>query len=273
VLQFAIAQGGNIKAPKKTAPSSVPLKNLQEKQLFAVFYSEGGMDGYAQFCPIAQASEVLVRRWMPLVIRELLCGSRHFNDIHRGVPRMSRSLLARRLGELEEAGLVERRSAAADGRPEYHLTAAGEALRPLILRLGEWGKAWLRKEPSREHLDARLLMWDLQRRIVTEHLPDGQVVVLFRFADAPQGQRSYWLVLNGGAVDLCLKDPGYPIDLHVRADLRVFTRVWLGDIALHRALHEQSIVLSGPTRLRRQFPQWLGLSLFAGVARQPVGSR
>ncbi len=227
------------------------------------------MDGYAQFCPIAQASEVLVRRWMPLVIRELLCGSRRFNDIHRGVPRMSRSLLAQRLGELEEAGLLERRRAAPDDHPEYHLTAAGEALRPIIMRLGEWGKQWLRQGVSRDDLDARLLMWDLQRRIDTERLPDGQVVVLFRFADAPKGQRDYWLVLNGGAVDLCLKDPGYAVDLHVHADLQTFTRVWLGDTPLKRALREQTIVVSGPTRLRRQFPQWLGLSLFAGVARRP----
>lgn len=225
------------------------------------------MDSYAQFCPIAKASEVIGRRWMLLVLRELLCGSRQFNDIHRGVPKMSRTLLTKRLSELEEEGLVERRTAAG-GYPEYHLTAAGEALRPIVVELGGWGKRWVGTGVAPQDLDAGVLMWDVQRRIERERLPDRRVVVYFRFTDAPPKHRDFWLVLENVAVDLCLKDPGYDPELYVTTDVETFTKIWLGDIALDRALRADTLTVSGPSRLRRQFPNWLGLSLFAGVRRE-----
>jgi DNA-binding HxlR family transcriptional regulator len=126
------------------------------------------MSGYGQFCPVATASEVLAERWTPLVVRELLCGSHRFNELQRGVPLMSRSLLAKRLRELERAGVIERRRSA-DGRGHnYHLTEAGEELRPIIMGLGAWGQRWARSELSRADLDPRLLMWDMQRNIETE---------------------------------------------------------------------------------------------------------
>lgn len=230
------------------------------------------MDGYAQFCPIAKASEIITRRWMPLVIRELLCGSHRFNDIHRGVPKMSRSLLVKRLSELEEEGLIERRIVGDDDHPEYHLTRAGEELRPIITQLGAWGKQWIRSEVTQQDLDASLLMWDVQRRIEHDQLPSQEVVIYFRFTDAPKEHQDFWLVLEGDTVDLCLKDPGYEEDLFVRSRVEPFTKVWLGDIGLRRALHEGAIWLGGPAELRKQFPEWLGMSMFAGIARKRTSS-
>jgi DNA-binding HxlR family transcriptional regulator len=224
------------------------------------------MDSYGQFCPLSQAAEIVTQRWMPLVIRELLLGSRRFNDLHRGVPRMSRTLLARRLNELVAAGLVERRTAGE--HPEYHLTQAGEELRPIIVQLGAWGKRWVQREVSRAHLDAGLLMWDLQRRIRRDRLPPRRVVVCFHLPDAPKAQQHFWLLLGPGQVDLCLQDPGYEEDLYVRAGVRTLTEVWLGDVSLTRALKEESIWLGGPEELRQAFPEWLELSVFAGIARQ-----
>ena len=230
------------------------------------------MDGYAQFCPIAKASEIITRRWMPLVIRELLCGSHRFNDIHRGVPKMSRSLLVKRLTELEEEKLIERRIVGDDNHPEYHLTRAGEELRPVIMQLGTWGKRWVRSEVSRQDLDASLLMWDVQRRIERDHLPACRIVVYFRFTDAPKEHQDFWLLLEENTVDLCLKEPGYEEDLYVRADVETFTKVWLGDVGLRRALKERTVWLGGPVELRKQFPQWLGMSMFAGIARERPSS-
>lgn len=227
-----------------------------------------GMDTYGQFCPIAQAADIITRRWTLLVIRELLCGSHRFNDLHRGVPKMSRSLLSRRLSELEEAGLIERRLLEDEGHPAYHLTPAGEALRPIIIQLGAWGKRWVKHEIARDELDAGLLMWDMQRCIEQDQLPTRRITVHFRFTDAPEEHKNFWLLLEQDAVDLCLKDPGYEEDLFVRSDVRTLTEVWLGDLGLVKAIKEESVWIGGPARLKRQLPEWLGLSRFAGIARE-----
>jgi DNA-binding HxlR family transcriptional regulator len=133
--------------------------------------------GHGQFCPIAQAAEVLTERWTLLVLRELLLGSARFNDIQRGVPLMSSSLLSRRLRELERASLITRRPRA--GRPgfDYRLTPAGEALGPLVLELGVWSRQWLRREVTDDNADPALLMWDMQRNLLLDRLPQQRLVV------------------------------------------------------------------------------------------------
>lgn len=193
----------------------------------------GDRRSYGQFCPVAQAAEVVAERWTPLVLRELLCGSRRFSDLHRGVPLMSVSLLTRRLRELERAGVIERR---VSGRiSEYRLTAAGEELRPVIEGLGVWGKRWLRRPLDPGYLDPDLLMWDMRRRIRTERLPSRRVTVQITVRLPSRANRYYWLVLDGTDVDICYKHPGFAVDLEVRADLETLTRVWLGDFPFENA--------------------------------------
>jgi DNA-binding HxlR family transcriptional regulator len=228
------------------------------------------MKGYGQFCPVAKAAEIVAERWTPLVLRELLCGSRRFNDLHRGVPLMSRTLLAERLGQLEDAGIVESASRPRGRGRVYRLTAAGEELRPLIDRLGEWGQRWARAQVARGDLDAGLLMWDIHRRVNLEALPEQRIVVQFDFNGAPASMRcprTWWLVLERREVDLCLKDPGFPVDLVVSADLRALTRVWMGDVRLAEAVRAGLIRLDGPRSLVRAFPAWFLLSAFARVER------
>src|SRR3954453_45254 len=123
------------------------------------------MATYGQFCPVAMAAEVLTERWTPLIVRELLCGSTRFNDLRRGVPLMSPSLLSKRLKTLERVGVVER-----DGA-DYRLTPAGGELRPLIEALGVWGQRWSRGDVEAKHYDASLLMWDIHRSIAMDRLP------------------------------------------------------------------------------------------------------
>ncbi|MGD2069863.1 MAG: helix-turn-helix domain-containing protein [Gemmatimonadota bacterium] len=221
------------------------------------------MQGYRQYCPVALAAEVLARRWTPLVLRELLLGSVRFNEIHRGVCRMSRSLLSTRLDELQGAGILERRLV--DGHPEYHLTEAGRELRPVIMKMGAWGKRWLKADLTQEHLDAAHLMWDVQRGIVREALPGHRVVVCFHFPDAEEGYRRFWLVLDDELVDLCLDDPGYEADLLFATDIRTMVEIWLGDLDLPRAVGEGLVRLRGSRELRRRLPDWLGLSPLAGI--------
>ena len=229
------------------------------------------MSGYGQFCPVAKASEVLAERWTPLVVRELLCGSHRFNELQRGVPLMSRSLLAKRLRELERAGIVERR-ASPDGRGfGYHLTEAGEELRPIIMGLGAWGQRWVRSEVSRADLDPRLLMWDMQRNIETEALPPHRVVVRFRFTDVSPGRpRVTWLILDGDQVDVCYKDPGYDVDLVVAGRLRALVGVWLGDTTMSAVIRAGELQVEGTRRLADAFPSWLRRSIFAGVERPEI---
>ena len=217
------------------------------------------MAGYGQFCPIAQAAEVLTERWTPLVIRELVYGSRRFNEIQRGVPLMSSSLLSRRLRMLEQTGVIEH----ADG--EYRLTPAGEELRPLIELMGVWGEKWVRRTVSREDADAALLMWAVKRSVVHEHAPAGRTTVHFRFTQAPEPKRSWWLVLEPPLTDLCLKDPGYGVDLTVRSDPVTLAAVYMGDVTLATALERADVVLQGPEHLTRGFPRWFGLSSLVGV--------
>lgn len=226
------------------------------------------MRGYGQFCPVAKACEVVAERWTPLVLRELMCGSHRFNDLHRGVPLMSRSLLTRRLRELEDAGVVQRRPAG-QGAWEYSLTPAGDELRPVVEQLGAWGQRWAPRPLQQTDLDASLLMWDLRRRLHLDRLPGQRVVVQFEFRNVPRGQaarRIWWLVAERGDVDLCLKDPGFPVDLTVDADLTAFTRVWMGHLGLPDAVRGGQIRIDGPRALVRGFPAWLGLSVFAAVS-------
>jgi len=228
------------------------------------------MRGYGQFCPVAKAAEIVAERWTPLVLRELLCGSRRFGDLHRGLPLMSRALLAKRLAELEDAGIVRSMPRRQGRGREYHLTAAGEELRPVIDRLGEWGQRWARAQIGSGDLDAGLLMWDIHRRLDLDALPPTRVVIRFDFRGAPAAMRcprTWWLVLDRPEIDLCLKDPGFPVDGVVTADLRALTRVWMGDVPLAEALRAGSIRLDGPPPFVRAFPTWLRLSGFAGVER------
>jgi DNA-binding HxlR family transcriptional regulator len=223
------------------------------------------MKGYRQFCPVAKAAEILTERWTPLIVRELLCGSRRFNDLRRGVPLMSPALLSKRLKSLESAGIIERRSPG--GSSEYQLTPAGEELRPIVETLGVWGQRWARRELTREDLDAGLLMWDVHRGLAADRLPQGRTVIHFELTDAPRAKRRWWLVANDGDVELCLSDPGHDVDLYVITDVKTMTQVWMGDIKVDRAVANELIELHGSPQLARRIGSWLGRSFFAGVER------
>jgi DNA-binding HxlR family transcriptional regulator len=230
------------------------------------------MKGYGQFCPVAKGAEVFAERWTPLVLRELLLGSTHFSDLHRGVPLMSRSLLSLRLKQLEEIGVVERKCGPQG--PQYHLTEAGREFAPIVRQLGEWGQRWFRPKFDRNDLDVGLLMWDMRRSIKPDAFPAGRVSVQFDFSGLPASKRTWWLISNGEEVDLCPNDPGYEVGLYVVTDLRTMTRVFMGDLPLKTAIGSGEIELDGSRELRQQFERWLGLSGFADIedARCSTGS-
>ncbi len=217
------------------------------------------MRTYGQYCPVARGAEIFADRWTPLVVRELGLGAHRFNEIRRGLPGISRSLLAGRLRRLGREGIVEH----ADG--EYRLTAAGQALEQVVDTLGRWGARHSFGEPRREELDAALLLWWMHRRIDFERVPAERVTVRFRFR---QGKRRVlWLVLQGNECSVCLTDPGFGVDLHVEADLEAFYEVWLGRRRLADAVAAGDVRIEGVPRLVRSFPSWLRLSHFADEVR------
>lgn len=224
------------------------------------------MTSYGQFCPVAVAAETLTQRWIPLILRELLSGSTRFNELRRGVPRMSPSLLSHRLQALEEAGIITRHVGKHEKQTEYRLTPAGEELRPVIEQMGVWGRRWLQQELRDDQLDPALLMWDMQRRINADALPARRIVVRFQYTDVPSALSLWWLVLETRTTDLCLKDPGFPVDLQVTTTVRLMTRIWMGEADFRRALGPD-LVVRGTRTLAHGLPDWLRLSTFASVER------
>lgn len=210
------------------------------------------MSSYGQFCPVAKAMEVLDERWTMLVLRELLAGTRRFNDLRRGVPRMSPALLSKRLQSLQRAGVVVRVDEG--GHRAYALTRAGEELGPIVDAIGRWGFRWI-GELGDEDLDPHLLLWDMRRSMTLDAVPPGRVVIRFRFRDLA-ADADWWLVVADGEVDVCDYDPGFPVTVRVDADLRVFTRLWRGDIGWREALRSGGVVVDGPAAVRRTLPTW-----------------
>jgi DNA-binding HxlR family transcriptional regulator len=221
------------------------------------------MRGYGQFCPMALAVEIFGERWTLLILRELLLGSSRFNDIHRGVPRISPTLLAQRLRTLEAAGIVEHCDAGG-----YGLTEAGAELWPAIEALALWGKTWLPATLSEGQADPDLIIWDLHRRMYLERLPEGRTTIHFAFTDQPKAKRDRWILCSRDGAEFCITDPGFEADLYVTTDSRTITWVWYGDIPLKTALDNGLIVLDGPARLCDAFPSWLRLNLLAQVPRR-----
>lgn len=224
---------------------------------------------YQQFCPVSMAADILCSRWTILLLRELIAGTTRFNDLRRGLPRMSPALLSKRLRELEVAGLVER--IAIDGKSdiqEYKLTAAGYDLKTLVDAFGNWGQKWIETEASLKNLDVSLLMWDMRRNIQTDPMPRKRSNILFILAELPPAQRKWWMLVEPGAeVDLCSVDPGFDVDLYINVDLQTMTSIWLGYETVTSAKRQGRIKMMGNRAIELAMEQWLGLSPFAKVSK------
>lgn len=225
---------------------------------------------YRQFCPVAMAAEILSKRWTLLVLRELIAGSTRFNDLRRGVPRMSPTLLSARLKELEAAGILRMLpDSAGPGLNEYDLTESGRDLAAVIEAVGIWGQRWIEADLSLDNLDPALLMWDMRRNLNTSPLPDTRSVINFIYSDLPDSQKNWWLIVEPtGSVDLCYIDPGFEVDLFVTSDLRSMTAIWLGLSTVGKAVADDKVYLDGDQAISSHMQQWLGLSHFAGEPRR-----
>jgi DNA-binding HxlR family transcriptional regulator len=224
--------------------------------------------GYGQFCPVARGAEVFAERWTPLIVRELLRGPAHFNELRRGLPRISRSLLSERLATLERVGILERRSPSNGNGHEYRLTKAGQEMDAVVRALGTWAYKWVSRDLTPDNLDPALLMWVIERRIRVENLPPQRVVVHFKFRRLPA--HAYWLVLERPKVDLCFTDPGFGVDLFVDAEVKVLTQIYLAHLTVAAALRRGELALTGPPEHRSAFASWIGVTPYARESLRSV---
>ncbi len=227
------------------------------------------MKAYGQFCSVARALDLLGERWTLLIVRELLSGSRRFADVQRGIPRISRTMLAARLRELLDASVVTREDGG-DGGPGYALTPAGLELAAVVREIGTWGQRWLPRELRSSDLDVRPLLWDIRRRVRLDQLPDTPLVVRIELTDVRGAAASHYLLLRRSEVSLCTANPGFPEELCLRADRRTLIGWWRGDLTLTQA-RSAGLLLDGRREWVRAFPGWFDRYLFAGVA--PVTRR
>jgi DNA-binding HxlR family transcriptional regulator len=230
------------------------------------------MKQYGQFCPVAKSAEIIGDPWSILIVRELLLGSSRFNVLQRGLPRISPTVLNTRLKALEERGVLIKRRLKGQRGHDYRLTAAGRELSAVVEALAVWGMRWARDEMGPDDLDVSFRMFDIQRRIGTKALPEGETVLCFQFTDL-KAFRNWWLICQGAEVDLCYDDPGKDVDCYVTGSSRELIGVWMGDVPLSKALKSESIQLTGERHLCRAFPRWFILSAFAKAPRPTTTER
>jgi DNA-binding HxlR family transcriptional regulator len=219
---------------------------------------------YHQFCPVAMAAEILCPRWTLLLLRELVAGSKRFNELRRGLPRMSPALLSKRLKDLEAAGVITRTEVREEpGVFDYGLTDAGRDLEAVIEAIGIWGQRWIETEATLKNLDVNLLMWDMRRNIDPTPLPPHRSTIQIIFSELPAAQKNWWLIVDPVCIDLCSVDPGFDVDLYLATDLRTMTEVWMGLTTVVRARESGKLVTTGNRQLEAHLETWLCLSRFA----------
>ncbi len=216
------------------------------------------MKNYGQFCPLAQATQLLCERWTLLIARELLAGSSRFNELQKGVPLMSPTLLSARLKTMLKSGIIKIEGE--KGHHDYSLTAAGLELRPIVELLGAWGHRWGRSNLEAGDLDAGLLMWDMRRTVDPAAFPAHRVVIEFEYSDAPEGARNWWLVSENNEIDLCLTDNGYEIDSVIKCSLKSMTAVWICEYSFNDAVRKGEIKVLGNPSIARKLQDWLRTS-------------
>ena len=219
---------------------------------------------YGQFCPVSKATEILGEKWTLLIIRELLLGATRFNQIQRGMSKISPTILVKRLNTLRKQGLIVQKRIPEQRGYEYQLTEAGRELYPIVLKTAEWGMRWARGQMTDKELDVQLLMSDIQRRINPDKLPGGQTVLRFLFTDLKH-HNEWWIKIQDKEVDLCTENPGNEVDVYMTCDLRTMTEVWMGDLSIQQARADNRLKIVGSSAYVKNIQSWLGLYLLAEI--------
>jgi DNA-binding HxlR family transcriptional regulator len=215
-------------------------------------------------CPAAKSAEIIGDKWILLILRELFLGTTRFNDFQRALPRMSPSILSKRLRKLEADGLVIRRKGSGERTKEYRLTRAGRELAPIVDHMATWGLRWARRRIAETDIDIGTFMWDFHRTANLAELPDGETVLKVKFSDVDE-LSNWWLIIEEGNVDLCTEDPGRDVDLYVTGPFDQMVEVWMGDVELQKAVADEQIVVSGSSHLTKTIGSWFPKSMYSDI--------
>ena len=224
------------------------------------------MSSYGQFCPVAKAMEVLDERWTLLVVRELVLGSRRFNELRRGNPRMSPALLSKRLRSLERAGVVRR----GDDRRAHARTPSPRRARSSSrssMALGAWGVRWIGELGEPRPRPAPADVGHAPHRAGRRSGRGPARSSRSASTTCRAASSHWWMVVTDGDVDVCDFDPGYDVAATVHTGLRTLTEIWRGDLSWERATRSGAMRIEGPTAVRRALPTWIGQGSFAEVPR------
>jgi len=209
------------------------------------------MDSYGQYCPVAKAAEVLGDRWTVLILRDMHTGALRFNDLFRGLPGISRSVLTQRLRRLERDGLIERQLDERGRTSGYVLTAAGVGLAPVLASLTDWVNQWIMDDPEPAELDPRLLLLWFTRIVDPAGFGEDRLVIEFQLSGPTPGRS--WIIAEGGEVSLCHEDPCLDVNLIVTADTSALYQVFMGRQRLATAVADDLVAVNGATGMVRAF--------------------
>lgn len=224
---------------------------------------------YGQYCPLSMAAEILCTRWTMLILRELLFGYTSFNDIARGVPRMSRTLLSTRLKDLVSSGIVEKTTKARDGHAKYSLTLAGKALGKVVFGMAEWSQEWFAVEPALENLDSDHLMWNIRHNAKPHPVLPNPFVVHFLLNDQPRKRQNSWLIFEDGLVDLCIIDRNFNVDVQINTAATTLTKIYMGWSDIDKEIETGAFKIFGDEKYTSILPQWLCRSRLANISKKP----
>lgn len=222
---------------------------------------------YGQYCPLSKTAEILSNRWTMLLLRELLFSSSTFNDLSRGLPLMSRSLLASRLKRLVEIGILDHSEGAHSIHRQYKLTEAGRELEPVVVTMAKWGQKWLKTNPSIENVDVTLLMWNIRQNTNPLSVLPNPFTVCFYLTDVPENNSQHWLVYENNEVDLFYIDKNLKTDVSIEVSAKKLTKIWMGWDDFDEAIKSEELIIEGPRKYTKITKKWLGQNSLAHIKK------
>lgn len=213
--------------------------------------------GYGLFCPLAMACEIIEPRWTLLILCEMWGGATRFNEIRRGVPGISPTLLSKRLREMEARGLIERLEGPASGTVDYIRTPKAVELEPALDLLAQWAYRHVESEVALDDLNPDYLIWNIRGKVDASVFSERRTVIRFHFTDVEGKKATNWLIARPGtAVELCMTDPHFDVDLYVEANSKALASVYMGYSSLRAEMSCDRIFLTGDPYLIKTIDRW-----------------
>jgi len=225
------------------------------------------MFDYDEACPISKATSVLCERWTLQIIREMLLGASRFSEFQKYLPKLSPTLLNSRLRMLQSEGIIIRKKIPEKRGFEYHLTPAGNALKPVLSELGKWGMQWVFEGMSEEQLNVSTIVRDYAFALDPGQLPAGDSTIQFSVICKESIAKKFVLV-HDAKTQVCEDNIGYEVDVYLTADLKTFYEIWFGEIGLNAACQGGSLKVVGAPVYVRNLSKWLRTSQFAAYNRR-----